>query len=471
MGGEGQGQNDFATAFNFALPLATGVAGFLRPEAAQGFTGMANIVGMQSLMDQRMQEEARKKREESRELEQSGAIAEQMAKLGLVTDPRLSPATQVSFGNTQIAMQKAKKEADDALNAQRAMGGLQGVRAQVGSELPDVLQQTLLSMAPQSGLTPQTSEVFGKAKDEIAESGKRLAEARAFGRPFEEAETLTVNAPQEPSYGTLDDPSMKQPPTFGVTLPERSITETRLPPGVQDVQRQIMLTGQVPKARDAFAQYNLPLSKLPGGAEALQAATKPAYAPSVADVTDAQGNVTTRVVRVDPATGQPIVETFDRGRIGQPQQPASRNQAQLLGSLGARMQGLTEPSHGVLPEHKDLTPEQAANVAERIERASAELTPHTQFLALREEIAYLAEDVNKARRRAGDQQLRPAERAAAQEDFEAKSAEMGALRRALRRFMEPQRGGQQSPPKAPPPPVPGGGRSEAEAVGVVAPRR
>ena len=418
MGGEGQQGGGFDQFLGLALPFAALGAGLYRPQAGQAFVNLAQL----SAQGQKQREDEVAQR----------AMAEQLSTLGFKTDPRLPASVQVALANAQAAQtREARVSAEEARTRaeeerQRGtMGQLSAVRARIGTELPTILQESLSGLAQQIGTSQEAQQAFSGAQKDIAESARRLATARAGGRPFETRERLSfeplLSAAQ--TLGSERDPLAEMVGSelgAGQRLRAPSpLDVTRLPEGAQQLQEDIYRTGAVPSAETAAMQYGLPLAQLPGGAEAVRTqadaarkaagesreAAKPPYAPNVHFERDAQGNVTRIVTRVDPKTGQTVSEPTALGRIGVPQErAASLNQAEILNSLAMVAKG--QPQHA-LPEHRDLTPADANEVFAAIRQADRLPDPSLAATLLwgkvekvREEIAKLEQDAQTAN---GDQ--------------------------------------------------------------------
>lgn len=458
MGGEnGQGQD----AFTALLSLGTLGSAFLRPAALPGFAAINSTLS-NARRDQREDarfeaDEQRRKQEAEQQAKARQAMAGLLGPLGFTLDPSLDPTQQLQGATFMSNLAKQARDLEQQQRQQKSLGTVTEARGRVTSDLPTEIRSSL------EGFTPfgqDATQAHDKLLTELADRDKRLALARSV-----------ENVIPPPVMGA---PTVNLPPE-GVTAEEQADAMRRLvqemtDPRVQRLQAFIMQTGQLPDAKTVNALFRIPLPSLPGGVEVQQARVKPPFAPSVADFTDAQGNVTTRIARIDPNTGQPIVTTSPRGPIGQSPRPPDRNQAELVASLAARAQGIN--NEAVLPEHRNLTPQQAANVEARVKAASQEITPALQFRALESEVIGLELEISGGQSPASGLRNRARSDPEARKDLLNKTAELNALRRAIRRFQPPSDRGT-PPPKSPPPPTGGGSvnTDRLRELGFTAPRQ
>jgi hypothetical protein len=377
--GQQQGQPGAGTqAAGILLPLATLAAGIMRPQTAPAFAAL----GQQAhYLGQQQQTQA----DRERELAGQAATADQYQALGLPVSKDMPVGAQHSFATLMDARAKeqalvSQKRIDEARKqrGENAYGAIAGLEGQIGNELPDTLRQSLQNLAPSATLSPDSIRAFERAQTGINESAKRLSTANALARPFQTQEQVDLNqpAPGSPTASLMPGGTDYSLGTSGSQLTVPPMTWTKTPDNVHALQRNVMETGVVPKPEDAATQFGLPVSKLPGGVAAAREAVKPPYAPHVSQTTNAAGQVTNLAVSVDPNTGQPVLQHTvvpgpGGGPAGQPQQPPSLNQAEILNSLGSIIAGRGP----TLPIHQGLTPETASTIVDTMRRANAQASP------------------------------------------------------------------------------------------------
>lgn len=371
-------------ALGVILPLAALGAGIARPSTAPAFANLSGELYRQDAA-------AARRADAEEERAGRGALASHLSRLypDVAFDPMLPTSSQMGLANLYDArartiadVEQKRRESAERQRVGRAYGSIAEARGRVGQELPDVLRSTATALGAEAGNDPGTREAHKDLLAKIDESAARLASASALARPFEETEDVEITPQPAPEAQALRETLQ----TFGGEggEPEYSlgvgplsvppIRMTTVPDNVHALQRHIMQTGQVPTEKTAeglASQFGLPMRSLPGGTEAARAAIAPKHAPSETTTQDAQGNVYRVVTWMDPDTNQPRVQVHQLGRIGQPQQPPSYNQAEIINSLEAIITG-----HGQsLPIHQGHTPQSASEVREVFMRAQGQSSP------------------------------------------------------------------------------------------------
>ena len=258
-GGDSSGfnLNDFA---GIALPILGTAAGIMRPQAAPAFASLSQSL---ALLQYRTEQQKREDRAQK-------SLAEQLATMGVTSDPTQSTETQISFANLQGKQAENKRQEIERQQEQE-------FTRRAGALPSDELPETNIAAIQQFPTVPKFYERQEKLLTREQEKARRIAEARRTTEGFERQRTMNLQTPAPPPdllglEGAVQREAEGPPPSLGVEpLSAPPMTYTQLPPGAQDLQYEITQGLPMGKPLDVARAKGLDPSKLPGGPEALMA--------------------------------------------------------------------------------------------------------------------------------------------------------------------------------------------------------